>query len=148
MERGNTMAKKRLKIYDATDTYKTRLEPLIKQIRDTCAIEGIPFMLTIAIRNSDTETEYKTDSFLTGSAGIELKEDKFPNLLLALNGGVFMAPHLAKEIRDGDLSVIEKEAEMLNAQEMSDEEFEEAYLKAELEKQDNGAGGIVFLGDL
>ena len=59
-----------------------------------------------------------------------------------------MAPHLAKEIRNGDLSVIEKEAEMLNAQEMSDEEFEEAYLKAELEKQDNGAGGIVFLGDL
>lgn len=76
-----------LSVYDATKKYQTEIEPLVENIKKVCALNNIPFFFTCAVKNDEKETVYKNDGVLTGSFGINLKDDKFAPILGVINGG-------------------------------------------------------------
>lgn len=87
-KKSKTKAKtdRNLTVYDAEKTYKDKIEPLVEEIKKTCAIEKIPFFFTCAVKNDADGTKYVNDGVLTGSYGISLETDHFPPILGVMNG--------------------------------------------------------------
>ena len=73
-------------IYDHEELYNTNILPLILKIKEICRLNKIPFYCSCAVKNKDDVTEYKHDGVMTGSAEVNLFDDRFENILMVLNG--------------------------------------------------------------
>lgn len=71
-------------IYDKRKFYKTKLEPLIHELKLQCNMEHMPMFVTVAVKNDKAGTEYASDMVLAGS-GTELENNRISKLLLELN---------------------------------------------------------------
>ena len=54
-------------IYDKRKFYKTKLEPLIHELKLQCNMEHMPMFVTVAVKNDKAGTEYASDMVLAGS---------------------------------------------------------------------------------
>lgn len=81
------MESKPLSIFNKKTLYKREIEPLVGEIKKICRLNEIPCIFTFAVASSQKNTEYITDGCPTGSMGLNLVEDRFPNYLVALQKG-------------------------------------------------------------
>ena len=87
-------------IYDKRKFFKTKLEPLIHELKLQCNMEHMPMFVTVAVKNDKTDTEYASDMVLAGS-GTELKNNRISKLLLELNDIHQKYPdYIEKDIRE------------------------------------------------
>ena len=49
-------------IYDKRKFYKTKLEPLIHELKLQCNMEHMPMFVTVAVKNDKAGTEYASDN--------------------------------------------------------------------------------------
>ncbi len=70
--------------YDKTKVYKNKIEPLMQKLMLTCNSEGIPMFATFAVRNSQDETEYKSEMLLATTEK-QLAVNNIAKCLLKLN---------------------------------------------------------------
>lgn len=92
-----------INVYDKKKIYDSEIAPLVKQLKEICARECIPFFSTFAIANKPGKTKYKHEGVLTGSLGMELDDDVFERLLLVLCGGKVTPKGVNIEITEEDL---------------------------------------------
>lgn len=86
-------------IYDKRKFYKTKLEPLIHELKLQCNMEHMPMFVTVAVKNDKAGTEYASDMVLAGS-GTELENNRISKLLLELNNIHQKYPdYIEKDIR-------------------------------------------------
>lgn len=76
-----------LTVYDKTDIYEKSVAPEIEKVRQVCAANRLPFFFSSAVKNDEDGTVYKNEGVLTGSFGINLKDDHFERFLGVLHGG-------------------------------------------------------------
>ena len=87
-------------IYDKRKFYKTKLEPLIHELKLQCNMEHMPMFVTVAVKNDKAGTEYASDMVLAGS-GTELENNRISKLLLELNNIHQKYPdYIEKDIRE------------------------------------------------
>lgn len=87
-------------IYDKRKFYKTKLEPLIYELKLQCNMEHMPMFVTAAVKNDKAGTEYASDMVLAGS-GTELENNRISKLLLELNNIHQKYPdYIEKDIRE------------------------------------------------
>lgn len=97
---------KNLTIYDKSDVYKREVKPLIDNIKKVCVVNNIPIFISCAISNSEEKTEYKTDGIMTGSAGINLKNDKLEDFLMVLRGAKLESFGALKKFESDEMDYI------------------------------------------
>ena len=68
-------------------------QPIVK-IKQFCMARGIPFYMTFATANDDTETEYLTSKQLPPECDVELFDDKFRKIVLAEHGFDLLINHV------------------------------------------------------
>lgn len=71
--------------YNHLDIYQSEIEPHIKAIKDSCAINRLPMYFTCAVANSDKETTYKSEMVLSGTDR-NLIENRIGNAVLCARG--------------------------------------------------------------
>lgn len=87
-------------IYDKKKYFKSKLEPLIRDLKLHCNMEHMPMFITVAVKNDNSGTEYASDMVLAGS-GTELKENRISKILLELNDIHQKYPdYIEKDIRE------------------------------------------------
>ena len=73
--------------YDKTEIYETEgIIDLLFKLKQQCGKNGIPMIVTVAIKNDENGTEYKTEMVSAVSSGINLKEDRFVKFVNVMNG--------------------------------------------------------------
>lgn len=107
---------KKITTYDKTELYNTKVAPEVEKIRVTCAAGKLPFFFSSAVKNDEEGTVYKNEGVLTGSFGIDLKEDHFENFLGVLHGG-----KVVFDAGDPDVSAKERVAYLQDASFEDDE---------------------------
>lgn len=107
---------KKITTYDKTELYNTKVAPEVEKIRVTCAAGKLPFFFSSAVKNDEEGTVYKNEGVLTGSFGIDLKEDHFENFLGVLHGG-----KVVFDAGDPDVSAEERVAYLQDASFEDDE---------------------------
>lgn len=71
--------------YNHLDIYQTEIEPHIKAVRESCAINRLPMYFTCAVANDETETTYKSEMVLSGTDR-SLIENRIGNAVLCARG--------------------------------------------------------------
>lgn len=90
--------------YDESGFYDKEIRPLIDDVRQKCVTHKIPFLMSFAVKNSDADgTEYVNEGMSARSHGISIKDDTFGMTLLAINGGTFIPPEIAREQEDAEV---------------------------------------------
>lgn len=90
--------------YNESAFYDKEIRPLIDTVREKCVTHKIPFLMSFAVKNSDTDgTEYVNEGMSARSHGISIKDDTFAMTLLAINGGSFIPPEIAREQEDDEV---------------------------------------------
>ncbi len=95
-------------VYSKARVYDKEIMPKIREIKDICARERIPFLTSFAIENDMDKTLYKHDGIFTGSLGMNLADNKFEKFLVVLCDGevvpkgthVYLSDDDAKAIND------------------------------------------------
>lgn len=67
--------------YDKTQVYKNEILPLITQMKKICSLNNMPIFFSCAVKNTNGDTSYAKEGFLTGSNKIGLYKDLFPTYL-------------------------------------------------------------------
>ena len=81
------MRKNEITKYDKTEIYETEgIIDLLFKLKQQCGKNGIPMIVTVAIKNDENGTEYKTEMVSAVSSGINLKEDRFVKFVNVMNG--------------------------------------------------------------
>lgn len=79
--------------FDKEQIYKKEIAPLLLKIRSICKINNIPFASAFAIKNDDKETTYEFNGVLTGSMHVNLADDRFERVVIAMQkSGFHMVP--------------------------------------------------------
>lgn len=107
-------------IFDKEKLYEDELEPLVKSMRAICARERIPFVISTAVKNSESETVYRNDGVLTGSLRMNLFDDHFEKFLLVLNGGPIEGDRV---IAKGVITNLEEDDELKLHEALLDDEY-------------------------
>ena len=66
-------------IYDKKDIYITKLAPIIQQLKDACEESKIPFFVTIAYENTQSDTNYAHNILTPAALGLEIKRNTLIN---------------------------------------------------------------------
>lgn len=117
----------------------------LKDLRNLCKLNGVPFLATVAISNNMTSkhgkkegcTKYKYCAALTGSSNIKLYDDKFVEMELIMAG--------MKAVRPGTLGPDSFGSEALEYIQNIPEEISST---EEIGITDESADEIMDLGDL
>ena len=73
---------KNLTQFNKQKIFDEKCAPLLKQLRNMCALEEIPFYCTACVANSEKGSVYVCDGLLTGASDMQLKDDRMKKHLL------------------------------------------------------------------
>lgn len=101
-------------VFDRSDIYASRIEPIVKKLKNECAVAHIPFFFSACVKNDEEGTEYQNEGHLCGSGDYKLTDDRItPHLNVAL-GFKTVPPRSDMEI----------DMDMMNAWEFDEEEID------------------------
>lgn len=87
-------------IYDKRKIYRSKIAPLIKELKVRCNLECMPMFITVAVANSEEGTKYMNDAIHAG-IDVTLKDDRISDVLLLLNGFESDMPeHIKRDLRE------------------------------------------------
>ncbi len=86
--------------FDFTEIYKTDIEPKLQEIRHICVVHGIPFFFSAAVKEDGKSTTYEIQHMLTGSAGINLSDNRLERHIAVECGFDVLAPGLNEPFED------------------------------------------------
>lgn len=115
---------------DAEEIIASEIMPLVKQIKDICTNNKIPFFMTMVKKNDDTCTKYANEGVMTGSRNIHLKEDRIKHHMMVAGGCVAAPTHNDCEIDMSALLGAEAVPEWEEIRMKEHPELEEAFMKA------------------
>ena len=84
--------------YNKNDIYETEVVKKIQELLRICNKEQLPIFVSVAVKNDENGTEYKTDMFASATNDIFLKDDYFPNFVNVTNGFRTVPPAKIVEI--------------------------------------------------
>lgn len=84
--------------YDKNMVFTHEIQPLIKQIDEICRNECIPYFITLAIANNDTDTHYINDGRMALPMNVELTTDKLIKHIQVCNGFDVVLPDSIPDI--------------------------------------------------
>lgn len=77
---------KKKTVYDKKKIYQNEIAPHVVQAMRLCVKHNIPFFFQCAVANTEKETTYAGDFWLTGAGQINLADDRFERHLAVMNG--------------------------------------------------------------
>lgn len=72
-------------MYDHTNIYHSQIEEYVQKISTICAAYGIPCLMSFAVANNNSRTQYK-NTIVHASANVQCLDDRISTMLMALNG--------------------------------------------------------------
>lgn len=72
--------------YDKKKVYDEKIAPLVQSLIQACNEEKIPAFVTVAVRNTEDDTEYVSGMVSAFDSNIRLENDKFTKLVNVMNG--------------------------------------------------------------
>lgn len=90
---------KKITPFDMNEYVENNIAPLLEEARHKCQIMKIPMFATVCGRNDENGSDYVTRGVFPDSSGLRLKDDRFVDLLLIMNGCIAV---YAPECEDGD----------------------------------------------
>ena len=61
--------------------YKSKVEPLVDELRQICNQENLPMFLAVCTANSQSGTTYHKEAVTSTTHGVALKEDLIPKFI-------------------------------------------------------------------
>ncbi len=148
MRRRKSEIKENVDVFDYTEIYQKEILPKIDEIKKVCVKNKIPFLISCAPKNTQTDTTYYNDGILTGSMNINLYDDRFERYLLVINGAR-LAP-IGDQIEDEAQIFLDS----MSAQILGDEDLEDLLPRDEEEMEEVGhvseliGNNIEYVGDI
>lgn len=97
----------KLSIYDKHKIYDKDIKPLIVEAMRICVVNDIPFFFASATINNEKKTHYEYECALTGSLGINLKDDHFEQYLCVTRGFKAVPPTQVDPFFEGEIFALE-----------------------------------------
>lgn len=72
--------------YNKNKEYNTDIKPLVQELALKCRIANIPCFITVAVTNTENETEYINEAVTPYSVGLKLTDDKIVDHINVFNG--------------------------------------------------------------
>lgn len=73
-------------MFDKRKNFKEEVEAKLKELKQACHYNGIPFMFIAITSDDGEETEYVADGITPGSMNLTMKDDRIKKAINALNG--------------------------------------------------------------
>ena len=80
-------------MFDKTQEYTKRIEPVLKELNKICSEEGMPMFFTVCVKDDERGSEYRQDLISPTALGIELADSKTESLMNVIRGFRTIPPH-------------------------------------------------------
>ena len=70
-------------IYDKTNTYNEKIEPIVRKLMAACIAERMPMFVSVATKNTDDGTQYASRVVL-GAVPVRLSDNRIRSYILSL----------------------------------------------------------------
>jgi hypothetical protein len=98
-------------IYDKTNIYSEKLEPIVRSLMAVCIAERMPMFVSVATKNTDEGTQY-TSRVVLGTAPVRLSDNRIRSYILSLRKTG--ENELPPEVREA-ITVLEKYADSVKS---------------------------------